>query len=79
MLSARRFLLVPAFVSLVGAISALPAAAQENKAGPPDRTVTREEWGFDWGLLGLLGLAGLLGLRGRPDRTDYTGPRTTRP
>jgi MYXO-CTERM domain-containing protein len=56
----------------------LPASAQVTQP-ETDRTVVREDDGFDWGWLGLLGLLGLAGLAGKSRRepTAYREPDVT--
>jgi MYXO-CTERM domain-containing protein len=75
----RQSLLGSLFLIGLGAGSPARAAAQDAGNAPTD---TRDDDGFDKGLLGLVGLAGLLGLRRREhhdvDRTAVNRPATSR-
>ena len=80
-MNTRQLLVMPAFIAVLGATSALPVYAQNTGTTTnTDRTVTRVEndRGIDWGWLGLLGLAGLMGLKRRDDKHDYTARPATR-
>ena len=71
----RKSLLSIALLALVS----LPALSQPAPSGNGQASVveTRDDRGFDWGLLGLLGLLGLIPRRRREDVSVTARPANT--